>query len=61
MRNHKIVLSLIDTLPIALDLLVSRFAALLQTVALGLLPEMLMIARVHDVKGPWSAIGPIPR
>jgi hypothetical protein len=52
MRNHKIALG---TLPIAFDLLVSRFDALRQTVALGLLPEMLIIARVYDKKGHQSA------
>jgi len=49
MRNLKIALG---TLPIAFDLLVPRFAALRQMVALDLLPEMLIIARVYDEKRP---------
>jgi hypothetical protein len=61
MKVHKIVLSLIGTLPIAFDLLVSRFAALLQTAALSLLLEMLVVARVYDEKSPWSTIGLMPR
>jgi hypothetical protein len=61
MRNLKIVLPLIGTLPIAFDLFEPRFAALLQTAALGLSLEMLMIARLYYEKGPWSAIGLMPR
>jgi len=49
MRNLKIALG---TLPIAFDLLVPHFAALRQIVALGLLPEMLIIVRVYDEKRP---------